>query len=116
MKTTETRSRKMTITIVFLITIFFGVFSYLILMPIAAWNHNVPLLITALAGIIIPVAAVRIIRHLGLLRVYREFQSTKGLLLEFSGLLITVFLLWNHQWLLTIIFVIATLIFKGGKK
>lgn len=79
--------------------VFVSISSYLIIFPLAAWNHNVPLIV---ASVIAPLAFAQFM-------VYRAGKTLfVGLFTTQTGikfLMLTVFgiLFWNHQWFLAML-------------
>jgi hypothetical protein len=78
-------------------------FSYFIVFPIAAWNHNLVLMVVS---VLIPFMLGRAVAVLN----GRSFTPAKK---SPKGFLITAlagFLLWHHLWFFLIIFVIVAIV------
>lgn len=86
---------------------------YFLLFPIAAWTHNVVLLVLS---VVVPFVLVQIVKaKKGIVATPKKRSSSSTI----NGILITVIMgtiLWLHLWLVAILFIVILIIRGNAKK
>lgn len=93
----------------------FSLACHWVVVPVAAWNHNLLLVIVAALA---PMVLVNVLRKQGKYPAYKsEVKShAKSILMLVVKTAVTTFLLWNHLWLLAIVAIIVMSISKNKNK
>ena len=83
--------------------------SAFVVFPLAAWNHNLFLVILA---ILVPLAMAQLMHIRAGRKLFTGFFTKKTAILYFVYT-VMAFLLWNHLWFLAILLVIAELVINS---
>lgn len=86
-----------------------SLFSYLIVFPVSAWNHN---LFGVLAAVLVPMILAQF------MQVRAGKKPLVGLFTKKTAILMLVvavmgFLLWNHLWFLAILLLVAEIVINN---
>ena len=105
--------RKTAQTMMFMVV--FSVACHWVVVPVAAWNHNLLLVIVAALA---PMVVVNVLRKQGKFPAYKsETRShAKSIMRLVVQTAVTTFLLWNHLWLLAAVAILVMSILKSKNK
>lgn len=89
----------------------FSLFCHWIVVPVAAWNHNLLFVIVAALA---PMVLVNVLRKQGKYPAYKSEVKThaKSIMWLVVKTAVTLFLLWNHLWIIAIVAVVVMSISK----
>lgn len=89
----------------------FSVVCHWVVVPVAAWNHNILLVIVAALA---PMVLVNVLRKQGKYPAYKNDTRTrvKSITRLVVKTAVAVFLLWNHLWIIAIVAVLVMSISK----
>ena len=93
----------------------FSLACHWVVVPVAAWNHNILLVIVAALA---PMVLVNLFRKQGKYPAYKsEVKShAQSIMWLVAKTAVTVFLLWNHLWIIAIVAVFVMSISKNKNK
>lgn len=89
----------------------FSLFCHWVVVPVAAWNHSLLFVIVAALA---PMVLVNVLRKQGKYPAYKSEAKSraKSIMLLVAKTAVTVFLLWNHLWIIAIVAVVVMSIYK----
>lgn len=98
-----------------LLMVVFSLACHWVVVPVAAWNHSLLLVIVAALA---PMVLVNVLRKQGKYPAYKSDTKThaKSIMLLVVKTTVTVFLLWNHLWIIAIVAVLVMSISKTKNK
>lgn len=108
-----TLDRKTAQTMMFMVV--FSLACHWVVVPVAAWNHNLLLVIVAALA---PMVLVNVLRKQGKYPAYKSAVKShaKSILMLVAKTAVTVFLLWNHLWIIAIVAILVMSISKNKNK
>lgn len=79
---------------------------HMVLVPIAAWNHS---LVLVIVSALIPMVIINVLRKQGKFPAYKSDTKThaKSILTLVVRTTVTAFLFWNHLWLIAVVAMIV---------
>lgn len=106
---TPTISRKTANTMLLMVA--FSLFCNWVMVPVAAWNHNLLLVIVSALA---PMVIVNVLRKQGKYPAYKnEGRShAKSIIRLVAKTAVSAFLFWNHLWLIALVVILVMSISK----